>query len=219
MNVASRVARPNSSTSRPVANGSRVPRCPMLRSPYMRRTCWTTSCDVIPGGLSTSSSPSTTAEGSSLRSVVFPATRCGGVLLLHIGQQRFDASGASDGVVFLELDFGSDAELQLLRDARPQERSDAVEAIESRLLLGIATEHADVDSSVPEIGTYFGAGNGDEADDTRILCRFGEECRDLDADRFGDAVRSTRVTQMPQPLKPACALPVPSGSTPERRRP
>src|SRR5438477_5145708 len=185
----------------------------------MRRTCWTTSCDVIPAGLSTSSIPSTTVEGSSLRSVVFPATRCGGILLLHVRQKRFDASCARDGVVFLELDFGSNAKLELLRNARPQERSDAIEPIECRLLFRVAAQDADVDACVPEIGAHFGARNRHKADDARILCRFGEECRDLDADRFGDAVRSTCVTQKRPPLKSACAPPAPSGSTPERHLP
>jgi len=54
---------------------------------------------------------------------------------------------------------------------------------------------------MPEIGTDFGSCYSDEADDARIFGRFGEESRYLDADRFGDAVRSTRVTQMRPPLK------------------
>ena len=79
-------------------------------------------------------------------------------------------------------------------------RRDAVEAVESCLLLGLASEDAHVHASVPEIGTDLSAGDSHEADDPGILCRFSEEGGYLDTDRFGDAVRSTRVTQTPLPL-------------------
>src|SRR3982751_3928906 len=126
MNVASRVARPSSSTSRPVANGSRVPRCPMLRSPKILRTCWTTSCEVMPAGLSTSSSPSTGGPAFEECSVLVAATSRRCVLLLDVGEERFDARGAGDGVVFLELDLGSDPQLELTRDARAEMRRNTV---------------------------------------------------------------------------------------------
>src|SRR3954468_15737780 len=149
MKVASRVARPSSSTSRPVANGSRVPRCPMLRSPKILRTCWTTSWEVMPAGLSTSSRPSTGAPASEGRSVLGAATSGRGVLLLDVGEERLDARGAGDGVVFLELDLGSDPQLQLTRDARTEMRRNAVESVEGRLLLRLAAEHADINARVP----------------------------------------------------------------------
>src|SRR3954469_6412697 len=54
-----RVARPTSTSSRPVANGSSVPAWPTLTpAPSCRRTRATTSCDVTPAGLSTSRTPS-----------------------------------------------------------------------------------------------------------------------------------------------------------------
>src|SRR3954464_11153054 len=199
MKVASRVARPRSRTSKPVANGSRVPRCPMLRSPKILRTCWTTSYDVIPAGLSTSSSPSTGAPDCAERSAFVASTSGRRVLLLDVGEERLDARRASDGVVLLELDLGCHAQLQLARDPRPQMRRDAVEAVEGRLLFRVATEHAHVDPGVTEVGCDLGARHCHEADDARILGRFGEECRYLDADRFGDAVRSARVTQKRPP--------------------
>jgi len=99
------------------------------------------------------------------------------------------------------LNLGGDSQSELSRNARPQMRGNTVESIESGLLLGIAAEHAYVHPGMPEIGTYFGSCYCNEANDARIFGRFGEESRYLDADRFGDAVRSTRVTQMRPPLK------------------
>src|SRR5215208_7193435 len=49
-----RVARPSRINSRPVANGSRVPACPTL-PPRSRLISATTSWEVTPAGLSTSS--------------------------------------------------------------------------------------------------------------------------------------------------------------------
>ena len=80
-------------------------------------------------------------------------------------------------------------------------RRDAVESVEGCLLLGFTAEHAHVDACVTQIRADLRSRHRDKADDTRILCRFSEECRYLDADRFGDAVRSTSVTQMRPPLK------------------
>src|SRR3954470_5873625 len=45
------------STSTPVAIGSSVPACPTLRVPMIRRARATTSCDVMPAGLSTITRP------------------------------------------------------------------------------------------------------------------------------------------------------------------
>src|SRR5437762_3960682 len=60
-----RRARPTRTSSRPVANGSRVPACPALRTPSSRLTASVMSCEVLPGGLSTRTSPSI-ARGSEL---------------------------------------------------------------------------------------------------------------------------------------------------------
>ena len=61
--AAPRVARPTSTSSRPVANGSSVPACPtfVLRG-NSRRTAATTSWEVLPAGLSTGSPRSTGAS-------------------------------------------------------------------------------------------------------------------------------------------------------------
>src|SRR5689334_20163286 len=47
-----RVAFPMQQINTPVANGSRVPACPTLLVPAARLTRATTSCDVMPSGLS-----------------------------------------------------------------------------------------------------------------------------------------------------------------------
>src|SRR5919202_1901359 len=54
-----RRARPTSTSSSPVANGSSVPAWPALRVPSARRTASVRSCEVFPAGLSTRTRPST----------------------------------------------------------------------------------------------------------------------------------------------------------------
>src|SRR3954470_12677869 len=98
-------------------------------------------------------------------------------------------------------------------------RCNAVQAIEGRAFLGFTAKDADVNPRVAKIGTDFRSSNGHESDYARVLGRFREECRYLDADRFGDAVRSAGITQRRPPLKSTCAPPAPSGSTRARRRP
>ena len=94
----------------------------------------------------------------------------------------------------------------------------AVEAVEGSLLLGIASQNAHVDTGVTEIRTDFRSRYRDEADYPGILCRFSEEGGYLDADRFGDAVRSTRITQKHPPPKSASEPLALSGSTRARHR-
>src|SRR3954447_23732490 len=60
-----RVARPTSTSSRPVANGSSVPAWPTFTPrPSRRRTPSTTSWEVIPAGLSTRRTPSSELAGN-----------------------------------------------------------------------------------------------------------------------------------------------------------
>jgi hypothetical protein len=71
----------------------------------------------MPAGLSTSSSPSTCEPSARERSVVFSSPRYGSVLLLDVGEERLDSRRARDGIVFLELNLGRDAQLELARYA------------------------------------------------------------------------------------------------------
>jgi hypothetical protein len=138
---------------------------------------------------------------------------------LDVREKRLDSRRARDGIVFLELNLWRDTKLELARDARAKVRGYAVEAVERRLLLGIAPQNAHVYTSVAEVGTDLRARHRHEADYPGILGRFSEEGGYLDTDRFGDAVRSTRVTQKRPPPKSASELPAPSGSTRARHRP
>src|SRR3954451_14420949 len=67
-NRCARVARPTSTISSPVANGSSVPAWPTRRMPgSSRRTIATTSCEVFPAGLSTRITPSMRTASLELR--------------------------------------------------------------------------------------------------------------------------------------------------------
>ena len=168
--------------------------------------------------MSTSSSPSTCEPAAWERSVVFSSPRYGSVLLLDVGEERLDSRGPRDGVVFLELNLGRHAQLELARDARAEMRSHTVEAIEGSLLFGIASKNAHVYAGVAQIGADLRTGDRNEPDDPGVLCRFSEEGGYLDADRFGDAVRSTRVTQKRPPPKSVSGPLAPSGSTRARHQ-
>jgi hypothetical protein len=98
-------------------------------------------------------------------------------------------------------------------------RCDTVEAVEGSLLLGFASQDAHVNAGVAKIGTDLRTGDRDKPDYPGILCRFSEEGGYLDADRFGDAVRSTRVTQRRPPQKSVSEPLAPSGSTRARHQP
>jgi hypothetical protein len=95
----------------------------------------------------------------------------------------------------------------------------AIESVECRLFLALTPEHAYINAGVAQIGADLRSRNRDEANYARVLCRFSEEGRNLDADRFGDAVRSAGVTQTRPPLKSMFAPPAPSYSTRAHRQP
>ncbi len=97
-------------------------------------------------------------------------------------------------------------------------RRHAVETVERSLLLGIAAQDAHINAGVAKIGADLSTGDRNEPDDPGILCRFSEEGGYLDTDRFGDAVRSTRVTQKRPPPKSVSEPLAPSGSTRARHQ-
>src|ERR1700742_3930863 len=92
-NRCARGARPTSTSSSPVANGSSVPAWPALRTPSPRRVASVRSCEVLPAGLSTRTRPSTR------RSLL----QLGGDLLaqegdeLALGQLGREGGGAAGG--------------------------------------------------------------------------------------------------------------------------
>src|SRR5690242_13002781 len=157
----SRVPRPTRTTRRPVANGSSVPVCPTRCDPTTRRTIATTSCDVTPGGLSTSSKPPTSVVGVSI------GRRRNGPLF-DLREEILDVRGVGDALVRLEGDFGREPQAQRLTNARPQKAADARESLERLGAFGVGPHDADEDLRMSQISRHLDAGDGNEARDARI---------------------------------------------------
>src|SRR6185437_13279456 len=156
MKVARRVARPSRRTSNPVANGSRVPRWPMLRSPYTRRAMSTTSCEVIPAGLSTSSRPDV-SPSSPFTVRIFRLDLC---------QERLDARRFRGGLVDLEIELRGESQSQRATDLPTEPVANLIEDGDR---VGAVTVHdADVDARAPEIGRDIHAGDRDHSTDAGI---------------------------------------------------
>src|SRR5687768_5698560 len=117
MYAARRVTRPTRRTSSPVANGSSVPRCPMRRSPRVRRTRAIASWEVIPRALSRSRMPSIG------RLLVWERS------IPDLTQEGLDAGRLGDGVIEPEFDLGGESESQRTADARAQVSGDVIESI------------------------------------------------------------------------------------------
>src|SRR5512146_2936291 len=111
MYVMSRVPRPRRTTRRPVANGSSVPAWPTRLMPVARRTCDTTSCDVMPAGLSTSRRPPSSVVG---------VAGAGRVAIFELSEQGFDSRRARETVVHVERDLRREPQPQRATDARPE---------------------------------------------------------------------------------------------------
>src|SRR5687767_3838713 len=156
-----RVARPTRRTSSPVANGSSVPAWPTRRSPSERRVVATTSCDVIPAGLSTRRIPSLGGLPIPWRSI-----------MLDLREQRLDARGPLHALVAVEHDFRCEAQPELPSDMCPKVARDALEPLERRVLLRVRAHHAHEDLRVAEVACDVHSRHGHEADDARILHAF-----------------------------------------------
>src|SRR5262245_16177684 len=104
MKSARRVARPRSTGSTPVANGSSVPAWPTRRWPARRRTRATTSCEVQPLGLSMLRMP--TSSGAAVTRA-FP-------LLFDAAHQAHDAIAPRQRPIEYELEVRCVAQVQAL---------------------------------------------------------------------------------------------------------
>src|SRR5215207_10074192 len=144
----SRVPRPMRMTNNPVANGSSVPVWPTRRDEAARRTMETTSCDVMPAGLSTSSNPPVSAVGVSIRrdSSVF-----------DLREKILDAGRVGDAFIGLEADLGGKAQAKRTADARTQMPGNTRQALERHRALGVGSHHAHEHLGVPQVVRHFGA--------------------------------------------------------------
>src|SRR5688500_13217405 len=187
----SRVACPTSSTSNPVANGSSVPAWPIRRLPVTLRATLTTSCDVMPAGLSTSTIPSIGRPSPSGRAVRRARVTAATLIVVDLREQGLDSRRTCDAVVELERQLRCKSKTERAAYARTQMAGDARESVQRRRALGVAPEDADEHLRMTEVSRDVHAGHGDEPHDTRILHAFREEHRHLFADRFGNAVWAT----------------------------
>src|SRR5215208_8443372 len=98
----------------------------MRRVPSTRRAMATTSWEVTPAGLSTSTTPSIVL-------VLWSDSR----FLLDLREQRLDACRARDALVHLQRDLWCETQAQRAPHASPQMTGQAVETVECRRTLRI----------------------------------------------------------------------------------
>src|SRR5687768_12500050 len=175
----------------PVANGSRVPVWPALRTPSARRTRSTTSCEVGPAGLSTTMTPWMSAvDARGLILVVFGrgcGSGGGGVRRLHLGEKARDAIVGLQPFVVREGQLRGMAQAQLLPQAPPHEAGGLTQSDEGLLAVGFAAEDAHEDAGVAQVGAHLDTGHGHEAD-PRVLELAPDHARDLLAELFPEAL-------------------------------
>src|SRR5215213_5032333 len=130
----------------------------MRRVPSTRRAMATTSWEVTPAGLSTSTTPSIVL-------VLWSDSR----FLLDLREQRLDARRARDALVHLERDLWCETQAQRTPHASAQVTGEAVEPVECRrtILLGTVDAHEHLRSA--QVARDFYTGDGDQADNPRIF--------------------------------------------------
>src|SRR5687767_6746168 len=135
----------------------------------------TTSCEVMPAGLSTSTSPS--VEGLLVG---------GDAAIADLLEKGLDAGGAGHARIGVKGELGREAQAQGASQARPQMPRRALEALERRLLLDVRAEDADEDFGVTKVLRDIDARDRHEPDDARVLGSIGEKGGNLLADRLGN---------------------------------
>ena len=205
----SRVARLTPSTSTPVAIGSSVPAWPTLRVPASRRTRATTSCEVNPAGLSTTTRPDALGVVTRRRLVVVEvvelvvlvrlAVRVGlagvrrarrprghrGVGLAGLGEQVLDVPGGLRQRVEDELQRRRVPHAELLADLGADQALGRLERGRRADDLLLLAEHGVEDRGLLGVAGDPDVGDGDEAE-PRVLDPPLQHLRDDDLDPVGD---------------------------------
>src|SRR5215212_6701073 len=129
----------------------------MRRVRSARRAALTTSCDVMPAGLSMSSMPSIGRPSAPRRILLFGTRIVGWPRVVDLRQQRFDARGVRHALIEVELDLGRQPQTKRATDAGAQMARHAGETVERRGALGVAPEDADENLRVPQISRHVDA--------------------------------------------------------------
>jgi hypothetical protein len=138
------------------------------------------SCDVKPGGLSTSRTPSGARLSVGLRAT-----------LLDLREERFDTRGAGDALVVSEQNLRRRSKAKGLPQARSQVTGKAIESFERRRPIGVRAQYADVDLGGAKIAGDLDGRHCDKPDDARIFRAIREKACDLFANRFSKPVGTT----------------------------
>src|SRR5215510_221375 len=139
----------------------------------------TTSCEVMPAGLSTSNTPHGSVVGVPIG---------GWFAVFDLSKKILDSGRAGDALVRPKHNLGRKAKAQRASDSRAQVSRDALKPRERRCTLGVRAHDAHEDFRVTKIARHLDAGDGHESGDAWVLCFFGEEGRDFLSDSFGYAV-------------------------------
>src|SRR5690606_16996818 len=115
------------SSSSAEANGSRVPVCPVRRTPSARRASATTSWDDGPSGLSTGSTPACASAVIAARRLIIARTRSTGTRSRvparpHLPEELLDPHGVLQRTVELEAQLRDSSDAKALAQLSANER-------------------------------------------------------------------------------------------------